>query len=107
MAAMEGGGDCYAAAARLLLMIGSEANAHLVHGEVEGQGEFAGVRFGHAWVEINGAAIDLSNGRRLCMDRGQYYRLGKIDATKARRYSFTEMVEATAQFGHYGPWENL
>ncbi len=102
-----GEGDCYVAASRFLLMLGSGANAHLVHGEVEGQGRIAGVRYGHAWVEINGAVIDPSNGRNLCMNRERYYRIGKIAAAKVRRYSFREMVEATAQFGHYGPWENL
>jgi hypothetical protein len=99
-------GDCYCAAARFLLDLGSSSNARLVHGEVRGQGSLAGFRFGHAWVEINGWVIDVSNGRNLCMQRSQYYATGQIDPMQVRSYSCTEVILLTSRFGHYGPWEN-
>lgn len=64
---MKAEGDCYFAAARFLLSLGVDTDARLVHGEVTGQGDVAGVRYGHAWVEINGFVIDPSNGRKLCV----------------------------------------
>jgi hypothetical protein len=99
-------GDCYPAAARFLLSLGRNTDARLVHGVVSGQGKLAGVRFGHAWVEINGWVIDPSNGKKLCMARDRYYQLGKIDPSQSRSYSYQEVLRATVQSGHYGPWES-
>lgn len=99
-------GDCYLAAARFLVSLGVDTDARLVHGEVTGQGDVAGIRYGHAWVEINGSVIDPSNGRKLCVERERYYQLGKIDPSEVRSYSCHELLRATANSGHYGPWEN-
>ena len=84
------------------MSLGGGTDAHLVHGEVGGQGKLDGVRYGHAWVEINGSVIDPSNGRTICMKREAYYALGKVDAV--RRYSFQETIRQMADTAHYGPW---
>jgi hypothetical protein len=95
-------GDCYEAAAKLLLFGGMPEEARLVHGNVTGQGPVAGIRFGHAWVELGDLVFDHSNGRHLVVPRDQYYRVGKIK--KPRRYHPVEAKLYLLRRRHYGPW---
>ena len=59
---LEGMGDCYQAAGRLIM---SKMNGKLVHGMVNGQGSLDGIRFGHAWVEVGSKVFDYSNIKKL------------------------------------------
>ena len=63
---LEGRGDCYQAAGRLVTSLGS--GAKLVHGMVEGQGHLKGLKFGHAWVEKGGKVYDYSNGKKITIE---------------------------------------
>ena len=97
------GGDCYEAAVQLLLRLGE--GALLVHGEVVGQGRIDGIRYGHAWVELNGSVLDPSNGMLRAFIAEEYFAIGKIDRTKLLRYSLHEAMEWMRKTEHYGPWE--
>lgn len=100
-------GDCYQAAAEYLLDHGSRLgpDARLVHGLVTGQGAIAGIRYGHAWVEVGDMVIDPSNGRLLHLRREHYYFLGQIRESELTRYSRAQTRELMLDFLHYGPWE--
>ena len=97
-------GDCYAAAARFVIGNARCPGIMLVHGEVTGQGPIAGIRYGHAWVEIGDAVIDPSNRRIVCARRDAYYAIGKITASVSR-YSPQEARRLMLKTLHYGPWE--
>ena len=72
-------GDCYEAAGKLILYDrGKMENAKLVHGMVNGQGPLNGVRYGHAWVELDDIVFDYSNGRKLEIPKRVYYHVGQI-----------------------------
>jgi hypothetical protein len=98
----QGNGDCYEAAAKLLLFGNMPLDARLVHGNVIGQGPVAGIRYGHAWVEIDDIVFDHSNGRRVVMRREEYYRLGQIK--RVRRYHPIDARIKLMTRLHYGPW---
>lgn len=97
------GGDCYVAAIDLMCMIPRELEPRLVHATVTGQGPIAGVRFGHAWVEIGQVAFDFSNGREIAMRAGRYREIG--EASDVREYTRTEAAEHIRRTEHAGPWE--
>lgn len=105
---MKDRGNCYQAAAEYLLDHGNRLGpaARLVHGMVSGQGPVAGMRFGHAWVEVGEEVIDPSNGRLVRLHREHYYFLGQIREAEITRYSHAETREKLLDFLHYGPWEN-
>ena len=96
------GGDCYEAAANLVL---SNPEYTLVHGIVTGQGKLQGMKYGHAWVEHGDDVIDKSNGRDLEFPRAVYYHLGNIDPNHQHRYSSDDVREMIIQHEHWGPWE--
>jgi hypothetical protein len=54
---MKGEGDCYEAAAKLLYAHRSCPGIMLVHGTVTGQGPIAGIRYGHAWIEVGDVVL--------------------------------------------------
>jgi hypothetical protein len=102
----EGEGDCFRVALHVAEELArTEPVVYVVHGEVTGQGPVAGVRFAHAWVETEAAAIDRSNG----MDdsppipKPLYYAVGQIE--DPTRYTLTEARLQAVRSGHYGPWE--
>jgi hypothetical protein len=101
---MNGDGDCYEAAAKLLYAHRSCPGIVLVHGTVTGQGPIAGMRYGHAWIEIGDAVLDLSNGRFVCARRKTYYAAGEIREPVAR-YDFEAAARQMLETRHYGPWE--
>jgi hypothetical protein len=101
-------GDCYQAAAELVVLPNGALEGvalELVHGEVLGQGPLEGVRYGHAWVELNGALVlDHSNGREIHLPAAVYYELGDIDPASVVRYDASEARRKLIEFEHYGPW---
>lgn len=102
-----GSGNCYRVAAETVCQV---APTLLVcHGEPVGTGPANfGRRFGHAWIEtVDGSwAIDLSNGSEVVAPRADYYRIGRIDPTQVRRYTYDETLAALTEHGHWGPWED-
>jgi len=97
-------GDCYEAAAMFVIGNAFCPGIVLAHGEVTGQGKIAGIRYGHAWVEIGDAVIDPSNGRKICMRRDAYYAIGKITGSVVR-YAPHDARRMMLETHHYGPWE--
>ena len=106
-------GDCFEAAFNWVMdncILGPMKDAcdevRLVHGEVTGQGELEGIKYGHAWVEIGDAVIDTSNNRTVVMRKSEYYRIARIPR-KPNVYKYTvdaaRMKILTHQ--HYGPWD--
>jgi hypothetical protein len=101
---MKGEGDCYEAAAKLLYAHRSCPGIVLVHGTVTGQGPIAGMRYGHAWIEIGDVVLDPSNRRFVCARKADYYALGDINEP-VTRYVFEEAARQMLETRHYGPWE--
>ena len=99
----DGEGDCYEAAAKLLHAHRDCPGIALAHGTVTGQGPVAGIRYGHAWVEIGDVVLDPSNGRLVVARKPAYYALGQI--ARPARYGFGEAARRMLETGHYGPWE--
>lgn len=97
-------GNCYEAAAKLLTAYCGCPGVELVHGTVTGQGPIAGVRYGHAWVEIGDVVLDASNGRFVVAGKSAYYAVGEITEPVAR-YAFREAALCMLETGHYGPWD--
>lgn len=108
----EGNGDCFSAAAYVLL--DELPDAQLCHGHV--WHEKSG-RHWHAWVEQEAvlqfpdygpvtvrSVIDRSNGHSSYLPVGAYYNLGGVDADEVRRYTRDEAVAAMLEHGHFGPW---
>ena len=124
---MKKDGDCYEAAGKYIMdeCMTDDCNLILVHGEVSGQGDLTGIRYGHAWVEDGGTVIDKSNGRDLTMPKVFYYSLGQIaspDMSKwatpegmkdpdlftggnLHKYSWSEARQKILDSGHWGPWD--
>lgn len=103
-------GDCYEANAKALLNmtqfgLKDVKDTFLVHGEVEGQGEIEGLRFGHCWIEQGFEVIDKSNGRDIKVPKSLYYKIGKIDKTKVHKYTPAEARKKLFKAKHYGPWD--
>jgi hypothetical protein len=101
---MKGEGDCYEAAAKLLYAHRSCPGIVLVHGTVTGQGPIAGMRYGHAWLEVGDVVLDASNGRFVCTRKSTYYAAGEIRDPVAR-YDFEAAARQMLETRHYGPWE--
>jgi len=113
-------GDCYEVHGRV--MLGPEGSDFvLVHAEVMGQGQLAGVPYGHCFLihKATDTVHDRSNGRDIKMPRAIYYLLGKIDQSEywddtmgpvsrtPKIYEYTQ-EEARAfmlETGTFGPWE--
>lgn len=123
-------GDCYEAAANLLLdwevsgrldALFKEQppkRAYVVHGSV--WGDRIGYH-GHAWVEVEWAievtfppplgkrtipvveVYDYSNGGRFQTLRELYYALGRVES--AKRYTFDQVRKYLLATRVYGPWE--
>jgi len=90
--------DCYekSATSPLLLLPGSV----LVHGIPLGQGKIAGIRYGHAWIEMNGFAYDPVAG---VIPLAEYYAVGQIEYTV--RYTYRQAQKKMNDTGIYGPWD--
>jgi predicted Zn-dependent protease len=97
-------GNCYEAAAKLLTAHCGCPGVELVHGTVTGQGPIAGVRYGHAWVEVGDVVLDASNGRFVVACRSAYYAVGEV-TEPVSRYGFEAAVRQMLETSHYGPWQ--
>ena len=114
-------GDCYEVHGRFMLSDPSADEFILVHAEVMGQGQLAGVPYGHCFLihKATDTVHDLSNGRNLQLPRMVYYLLGKIDQSeywddtmgrvsrtpKIFEYTKDEAMAFLMEIGTWGPWE--
>lgn len=115
-------GDCYEVHGRFMLNNFGEADEYiLVHAEVMGQDQLAGVPYGHCFLIHKDTDIvhDMSNGRHLELPRVIYYMLGKIDQSrywddelglvertpKIYEYTREQVMEWMSKTGTFGPWE--
>jgi hypothetical protein len=119
-------GDCYEAAGKLMMdfhspgqdseaqmkKYGRDPKMTLVHAEVMGQGELAGITFGHAFVIVDTwhgdarTAYDHSNGRNLELPAAFYFMMGKInEIDNYYEYEWPEAQEFIMNTGQWGPWE--
>jgi hypothetical protein len=117
-------GDCYEAAGKYMMdnCLGG-CDLILIHGEVTGQGEISGIKYGHAWVEDGNTVIDKSNGRNVTMAKMMYYVLGKIGQPdmsswgnpnaagpvmtggNVHKYTWEQARAKILDHGHWGPWD--
>jgi hypothetical protein len=67
----------------------SNPNLVMVHGEVSGQGQISGIRYGHAWIEDGDMVIDNSNNRNLKIPKMIYYSLAYSYKRKDQEIDFT------------------
>ena len=99
--------DCYQAAGRFLMdkwAGGCEHEFTLVHGIVTGQGEIAGVRYGHAWVEDEKELVyDYSNDREIILPKMLYYAIGQVSNTV--HYTIDEVRGLVVETGIWGAWD--
>jgi hypothetical protein len=105
-----GNGDCFKVAAHLAMLVGGTGcPTWLCHGSALGTGgEAAGIRYDHAWVEVEDEAgmpvvLDFSNGNRAVVRLGTYYAAGTI--RHVRRYPASEIPRHLREWDHYGPWD--
>jgi hypothetical protein len=113
-------GDCYEVHGKMMLKP-SGRNFILVHAEVMGQGQLAGIPYGHCFLinKMTGTVTDRSNGRNIQMPKEIYYMLGKIDQSeywddtmgrvsrtpKIFEYTQEEARDLMLETGTFGPWE--
>ena len=107
-----GGGDCYYVAGNMAMDFFNrtkyEGTPYLVHAEVQGQGNLADIRYGHAWVEDDVNVYDNSNLRHLVIPKKLYYKIGDIktdNPKKYRKYTFAEAKKKMRETGNYGCWD--
>lgn len=109
-------GDCFAKAVEVARRLDDgKSEVSIVHGIPLGRGPIEGLRYWHAWVEVidtlefpdgttvrSAMVIDESNGLKVTMPPGLYYRMGEIE--DAWRWSLDAAAEEMLHCGHYGPW---
>ena len=101
------GGDCYAAAGRYMMRHGMEkddSEIFLVHGMVTGQGQIAGIRYDHAWIEKGDTVIDVSNNKHNEWPKEVYYAIGNIRPEENHYYNIEQFREKILEHEHWGPW---
>jgi len=98
-------GNCYENAIYKFLDL--QKNGHdavIIHGHVEGQGsETKGKRFGHAWVEVGNKVYDAETNTT--WTKKNYYKMGKVDATKLFVYDKYAVNYQITKTEHCGPWD--
>ena len=101
-------GDCFRTAWNTFYnMIGD--NPLLVHGVVTGRGPLQGVKFVHAWVEVDDMVYDktmpmFAEG----FPKQGYYGLANIeDDSLIFRYDSAKVADKASQYKTYGPWEDV
>lgn len=96
-------GDCFKAAFDFVM---NNPDTTLVHGIAIGTGgEAKGIRMSHAWCEVGGIVIDVSNGQTCVTRTEHYYSVGTI--SEVRKYSRERASVMALKHGHYGPWEDV
>jgi len=109
-------GDCFIKAMEVFnSLLGQGVDAQLVHGYPRyygpGDGDVAGGRFHHAWVEANigdghTLVYDFSNDREVTLPQAVYYDAGGIvDGEHTLKYGMGAAVTQMVEYGHYGPWD--
>lgn len=106
----DGEGDCYDVAATYVTDHRGGTGLSepvLVHATVLGTGgEALGIRYGHAWVEVeafgNRLVIDKSNGHDTVVPAQRYYEAGQAEGIV--RYSRRRTLQLLLKHMHYGPW---
>lgn len=100
-------GYCYRDAFRLLLALDrdGENDWRLCHGVMIGTGQInQGKPCGHAWLEsVRLPMVVLDAGGHQAF-KHHYYRMGRIDPAKIRRYTTKAAKALHLQTGRYGPW---
>lgn len=109
---MTGDGDCFQSAVTTLfdeLQPEYGDKAKICQGVPMGQGEIEGLRFDHAWCEVETdegvMVIDTSNGRRIEIPQEVYYIIGKMKSDDVQRYTAQEALKKMNETGVYGPWD--
>ena len=104
-------GDCFEVAGRDMLHLDSkmeEAGYKMVHALVYGQGELEGRRFGHAFNKLGDVIFDNSNGNKIMMRKGNYFKQGGINPKEKGAYVEYNKEQSLLKLGkyhHWGPWE--
>jgi len=88
-----------------LTMAYRHGGAVLCHGWPIGTaGPPKGLRYWHAWVEIDSVVYDFANGKNALVPRSLYYEAGTIEAEKVVRYTWKEADKLFDEHEHTGPW---
>lgn len=94
-------GRCYELAGQLVL---SNPSYTLVHGKIYNPFGRGYPEIDHAWVVTNaGEVLDLVMDN--AWDKNLYYNIFK--AVEHRCYTHQEILTATTQSGHWGPWPEI
>ena len=98
------GGNCYhnVLTAALREFLPMSERVKVVHGEVGGTGPLAGIRYGHAWLELSDDLVWDHNGGMV--QRDVYYEIGTIDPDEVDKYSIDEAVMLALEHDTTGPW---
>jgi hypothetical protein len=94
--------------ARLRLANIAVADARVVHGIATNRRTGAAV--GHAWIEGNGVAVDVTHSADVpdfVGPRERYFELLRIKQEDCQQYSFEAALELLQKYGHCGPWNAL
>ena len=97
-------GQCYFNVLRVVTDFPEYYGWYVIHGWAIGQGDIAGKRHGHAWLE--------SNDRRWVFDPSYgvaglaalYYHIGRINRNEIVSYTRNAAQMSVGKSGHYGPW---
>lgn len=118
------GGNCFQVAAGFLssgiieqwaaansrpVVYGDKSIWRIVHGLPVGTGgRVAGVRYWHAWVEVETmlgvCVVDVSNDKDVRIARETFYRVGQLDEQHVWRFTPAEAERLRRRLGHCGPW---
>jgi len=65
------------------------------------------LRFAHAWIEINGMALDLSNNECRVIPAYKYRELAKVKKGPDTlvEYKLSDLLEKLVSHQHWGPWD--
>jgi len=78
----------------------------ICHGPVDGSHACEGLRFNHAWVEVENAVYDLAaTGMEEPTPKEDYYRINGIIESEVKRYTVVEAVTLLSETDVYGPWQ--
>lgn len=98
-------GDCYKAAYDSVVELAEIGQSPtLVHGSIVPlNGPNKGQRIRHAWIEMSGNCIEVSNGQQEPFGKDSYY--SNLNAECIVEYSASEALQNAKATGHYGRWD--